>query len=269
MKRLIFVLVLLDYGFPLGADRRGRAGDAGRADVRVLVDGGSASTSQRLRARSATAWSGRAAAARPRRRWPSSRCSKRADAKGLDAADYDGGHWAARIANLQTTPRWRASTSPSPAPSLHYASRPPHRPREPARGAASISTRDAKTLYAPALVAQRRARRRRRPPRSRRIEPQHDDYRRLLAALATYRRIAADRSDDAPLPVVAKLVAGRRLRRAAAARGDASASTATSLRRAGRRHEVRRRDRRRGEALPVAPRPRRRRRHRQDAPSRS
>ncbi|HKR63801.1 MAG TPA: L,D-transpeptidase family protein [Thermoanaerobaculia bacterium] len=37
------------------------------------------------------------------------------------------------------------------------------------------------------------------------LEPQHEDYRRLLVALAKYRRVAAESANDAPLPVVAKL----------------------------------------------------------------
>lgn len=40
------------------------------------------------------------------------------------------------------------------------------------------------------------------------LEPRHDDYRRLVAALATWRRIAAESANDAPLPAVAKLVPG-------------------------------------------------------------
>ncbi|HEY0157612.1 MAG TPA: L,D-transpeptidase family protein [Thermoanaerobaculia bacterium] len=39
-------------------------------------------------------------------------------------------------------------------------------------------------------------------------EPRHEDYRRLLAALAKYRRIAAESRDDGALPVVAKLAPG-------------------------------------------------------------
>lgn len=40
------------------------------------------------------------------------------------------------------------------------------------------------------------------------IEPQHADYRRLLAALAKYRRIEAESRNDAPLPVVPKVAPG-------------------------------------------------------------
>jgi murein L,D-transpeptidase YcbB/YkuD len=40
------------------------------------------------------------------------------------------------------------------------------------------------------------------------IEPQHEDYRRLLAALAKYRRIEADSKNDAALPVQPKLAPG-------------------------------------------------------------
>jgi L,D-transpeptidase YcbB len=39
-------------------------------------------------------------------------------------------------------------------------------------------------------------------------EPQHADYRRLLAALANYRRIAAESANDTELPAVAKLAPG-------------------------------------------------------------
>ena len=40
------------------------------------------------------------------------------------------------------------------------------------------------------------------------LEPQHDDYRRLLASLDTWRRIAAESANDMPLPAVARLVPG-------------------------------------------------------------
>ena len=40
------------------------------------------------------------------------------------------------------------------------------------------------------------------------LEPQHDDYQRLLAALATWRRIAAESNGDQPLPAVTRLVPG-------------------------------------------------------------
>lgn len=40
------------------------------------------------------------------------------------------------------------------------------------------------------------------------LEPQHDDYRRLITALAAWRRIAAETSNDTPVPAVTKLVAG-------------------------------------------------------------
>jgi murein L,D-transpeptidase YcbB/YkuD len=40
------------------------------------------------------------------------------------------------------------------------------------------------------------------------LEPQSDEYRRLLAALATWRRIAAESANDTALPVAAKLVPG-------------------------------------------------------------
>jgi len=40
------------------------------------------------------------------------------------------------------------------------------------------------------------------------LEPRHDDYQRLAAALATWRRIAAESANDVPLPAVTKLVPG-------------------------------------------------------------
>lgn len=40
------------------------------------------------------------------------------------------------------------------------------------------------------------------------LEPQHDGYRNLITGLATWRRIAAESTDDTPLPTVTKLVAG-------------------------------------------------------------
>ncbi|HEX8171034.1 MAG TPA: L,D-transpeptidase family protein [Thermoanaerobaculia bacterium] len=62
---------------------------------------------------------------------------------------------------------------------------------------------DAKRLYLPPLV-QRMASANDPVPIASSVEPQHDDYRRLLVALAQYRRM----SDGAPLPVVAKLQPG-------------------------------------------------------------
>jgi L,D-transpeptidase YcbB len=56
-------------------------------------------------------------------------------------------------------------------------------------------------------------------------EPRSDDYRRLLTALATWRRIAAESAGEAPLPVVTKLSAGGRY--------DALPQLATKLRRFG------------------------------------
>ncbi|HYR26987.1 MAG TPA: hypothetical protein VEU30_00890, partial [Thermoanaerobaculia bacterium] len=40
------------------------------------------------------------------------------------------------------------------------------------------------------------------------LEPRHDDYQRLAASLATWRRIAAESANDVPLPTVTKLVPG-------------------------------------------------------------
>jgi L,D-transpeptidase YcbB len=56
-------------------------------------------------------------------------------------------------------------------------------------------------------------------------EPQHEDYRRLLAALAKYRRIEAESKNDAPLPVLPKLAPGSNY--------EALPQLATILRRAG------------------------------------
>lgn len=56
-------------------------------------------------------------------------------------------------------------------------------------------------------------------------EPQHEDYRRLLAALAKYRRIEAESRNEVPLPVVAKLAPGSDY--------EALAQLATILRRGG------------------------------------
>jgi L,D-transpeptidase YcbB len=56
-------------------------------------------------------------------------------------------------------------------------------------------------------------------------EPQHEDYRRLLAALAKYRRIESESKNDAPLPVLPKLAPGSDY--------EALPQLATILRRAG------------------------------------
>ncbi|HUP62450.1 MAG TPA: L,D-transpeptidase family protein [Thermoanaerobaculia bacterium] len=57
------------------------------------------------------------------------------------------------------------------------------------------------------------------------IEPQHPEYKRLVASLATWRRIAIDSAADTPLPAVAKLKSGDTY--------DALPQLATKLRRFG------------------------------------
>jgi murein L,D-transpeptidase YcbB/YkuD len=129
-----------------------------------------------------------------------------AAAKGLEATDYDAGQWASRIGALRNDNALATFDVALTSAVMRYASdlrigrvRPDtvefaldadqdqlHLPFFAARIATANDVN--------AVVAS--------------IEPQHADYRRLLTALAKYRRIAAESQNDAPLPLVAKLAPG-------------------------------------------------------------
>lgn len=130
-----------------------------------------------------------------------------ASVKGLDATDYDGGQWAARIANLRGDAALARFDVDLTSAVLQYASDlrlGRVHPRE-VRFDFDLA---AKKLYAPALIAQLTNANDPVAVLSG-LEPKHDDYRRLVAALATYRRIEASVTDETPLPIVTKLTKGQ------------------------------------------------------------
>jgi L,D-transpeptidase YcbB len=130
-----------------------------------------------------------------------------ASAKGLDATDYAGGQWATRVANLRGDAAIARFDVDLTSAVLQYASD---------LRIGRVNPREVdfdfdlggKKLYTPALIQQLTTSN---DPATvlASIEPQHEDYRRLIAALATYRRIEAASADEAPLPVVAKLKVGQ------------------------------------------------------------
>jgi murein L,D-transpeptidase YcbB/YkuD len=130
-----------------------------------------------------------------------------AAAKGLDAADYDGGLWSARIANLRGDAALARFDVDLTSALLRYSS-------DLRLGRVNPAAVDfdfevgSKKLYAPALIAQLSTATDVAATLTM-VEPKHADYRRLLTALADYRQIAATATDEAPLPVVTKLTAGQ------------------------------------------------------------
>ena len=127
-----------------------------------------------------------------------------ADSKGLNPADYDGGRWQPRLATLtgdaalaefdvaMTTSMMRYLSD------LHYGRVDPHTLDF------HLTDDDSKAIYLPEVTWQA-ANATDVAAFVTTVEPQHQEYKRLLTALATWRRIATDSSNDSPLPVVTKL----------------------------------------------------------------
>lgn len=130
-----------------------------------------------------------------------------ASTKGLDASDYDGGQWAARIANLRGDAALARFDVDLTRAVLQYSSD-LRLGRVNPREVRFDFNLDAKKLYTPALLTHIASAN---DPAAvlASVEPKHDDYRRLIAALATYRRIEAESGNDVPLPVVTKLTKGQ------------------------------------------------------------
>lgn len=127
-----------------------------------------------------------------------------AHAKGLQAADYAAGLWTARMSDLQSEAAQARFDVNLTATLMQYAT-------DLGSGRVSPQTFDFayenehEAVYLPALV--KRAATAADPASVlASVEPASPEYRRLLAALAAYRRIAA--ADDTHVPVVAKLKAG-------------------------------------------------------------
>ncbi len=130
-----------------------------------------------------------------------------ASAKGLDPADYDGGQWTSRVASLRGDEALAAFDVALTKAFMRYASDvrigrvhpsevqfaldvDAHKVNLAAFTAQAVNADDLCSLISS-------------------IEPQHDDYRRLIAALAKYRAMEKSAKDDAALPMVAKLAPGQ------------------------------------------------------------
>jgi L,D-transpeptidase YcbB len=146
-----------------------------------------------------------------------------ASVKGLDATDYAGGQWATRIANLKSDAALARFDVDLTSAALQYASD-LRLGRVNPREVSFDFDLGAKRLFAPALLQQLTTSNDAAAVLAS-LEPKHEDYRRLLAALATYRRIEASSTDETPLPVVAKLKVGQTY--------EALPSMAAQLRRLG------------------------------------
>ncbi len=146
-----------------------------------------------------------------------------AASKGLDAADYDAGQWASRVNALRNDNALASFDVELTTAVMRYASDLRIGRVRPDSVEFALDVDDNK-LYLP-LFASRVATANDVNAVLASIEPQHTDYRRLLTALAKYRRIAAESQNDAPLPLVAKLAPG--------AEYEGLAQLATILRRNG------------------------------------
>jgi murein L,D-transpeptidase YcbB/YkuD len=146
-----------------------------------------------------------------------------AASKGLDAADYDAGQWASRVNALRNDNALASFDVALTTAVMRYASDLRIGRVRPDSVEFALDVDDNK-LYLP-LFASRVATANDVNAVVASIEPQHADYRRLLTALAKYRRIAAESQNDAPLPLVAKLAPG--------AEYEGLAQLATILRRNG------------------------------------
>jgi murein L,D-transpeptidase YcbB/YkuD len=126
-----------------------------------------------------------------------------ADAKGLRTADYDGGRWQSRLQNLTTDSAFAELEVALSIAAMRYISDIHSGRINPVSVGFEFDAAPEK-LYRPNLLWQLAN-----APdvlnAIQSIEPQQPGYKLLLAALGTWRTIAADASLDAPLPVVAKL----------------------------------------------------------------
>jgi murein L,D-transpeptidase YcbB/YkuD len=127
-----------------------------------------------------------------------------ADAKGINAVDYDATRWPERIAALprataEQTARFDLALSAS---LMRYISD-LHIGRINPRNLRFELDIETKKYYLPKLLDEIRAAS---DPRTilDTIEPPYDEYKRLQAALATYRRLAAEAGTETPLPAPAK-----------------------------------------------------------------
>lgn len=126
-----------------------------------------------------------------------------ADAKGLRPFDYAGGQWQQRLSSLRGDDALARFDVAMTVAAMRYASDLRVGRVNPKSVRFDYDV-DAKQIYLPNVLAQATTA----DPNDvfARLEPQSDDYRRLVTALATWRRIAAQ--NDVQLPVVSKLAKG-------------------------------------------------------------
>ena len=146
-----------------------------------------------------------------------------AEAKGLRSVEYDGGQWKNRLQTLQGDAALARFDVSLTAALVRYGSDLAIGRVNPLNVNFAIDITE-KTPWMPAVIWQA-AEAADAASVLATVEPQHEEYRNLIAALATYRRIAAESANDQPLPVVTKLVAGDTY--------DALPQLATRLRRLG------------------------------------
>jgi murein L,D-transpeptidase YcbB/YkuD len=132
-----------------------------------------------------------------------------ADAKGINAVDYDGARWKDRVTALDTSPNETALARFDLALStslMRYISD-LHIGRINPRNLRFDLDIESKKYYLPTLLADAAAN----DPTITlaTIEPQYEGYRKLQQALGDYRRYASETATDKPLPVVKVLKSGQ------------------------------------------------------------
>lgn len=129
-----------------------------------------------------------------------------ADAKGINAVDYDGGRWTDRIAALNGDTALARFDLALTTTLMRYISDLHIGRINPVNVRFELDI-ESKKYYLPTLIGEISAAA---DPAAvlAKVEPQYDEYRRLQQALATYRRIAAESEKDPALPKVTKLSPG-------------------------------------------------------------
>lgn len=151
---------------------------------------------------------------------------ERADAKGINAADYDGSRWDGRLRALEANPDDVALARFDLAVTItlmRYISD-LHIGRINPRNLRFELDIESKKYYLPKLLTEIKDALD--PPLIlAQIEPPYDDYHRLQGALALYRRLAVEAANEAPLPDVKTIKPGEAF--------DAAPQLARMLRRVG------------------------------------
>lgn len=126
-----------------------------------------------------------------------------ADAKGLNPLDYDGGRWQPRLASLTSDASLAEFDVAMTTSVMRYASDLRIGRIDPQTVRFDFETAS-KKMYLPDFVWQV-ANANDPVTVLAQAEPQQEEYKRLLSALATWRRIAADTANETELTVVTKL----------------------------------------------------------------